>query len=273
MGFRIEGLGSDDFFNNFGLVGTEVKIANQYLRNNTSSNRQENSVNREDKVGVEIRGYNDSSRTQKGKNNKYSKTSSDNQDVKNNTSTSYSNKVDPSKGYHEMEIYNGFSIQVPNDTSWKNTPLRDEDIVSREENTHQNGTEIITKYADGTVVKEYYSKNGVHVTQETRYSGDPNNPQEGDVRSTKTTYESEEGTVVTNSNSYWIHSLRTISAITDGQWFSFSDLVSRPNSDYEVYDQDGNRVPYEMGPTSDYNRIKDGSMMIYPPSEGFFDIP
>ena len=134
MGFRIEGLGSDDFFNNFGLVGTEVKIANQYLRNNTSSNRQENSVNREDKVGVEIRGYNDSSRTQKGKNNKSSKASSDNQDVKNNTSTSYSNKVDPSKGYTEVNIIGGYSVNVPKDTSWKNTPLRDEDIVSREEN-------------------------------------------------------------------------------------------------------------------------------------------
>ena len=264
MGFRIEGLGSDDFFNNFGLVGTEVKIANQYLRNNTSSNRQENSVNREDKVGVEIRGYNDSSRTQKGKNNKSSKASSDNQDVKNNTSTSYSNKVDPSKGYTEVNIIGGYSVNVPKDTSWKNTPLRDEDIVSREENTHQNGTEIITKYADGTVVKEKKKKNGVHVTQETRYSGDPNNPQEGDIRSTTTTYESEEGTVIAHNSNIWTE----IPGISPG-WY---DSLVKSFSDYEVYDQDGNRVPYEMGPTSDYNRIKDGSMMIYPPSDGFFDV-
>lgn len=243
MGFRINGFNNDNPLNQMGGVtlSSSIRFTGSSYRtvgnSNKNSERKTTSTNNDDKVKVEVSGYNSSS----------------------------SNKVDSSKGYTEVNIIGGYSVNVPKDTSWKNTPLKDENIVSREENTHQNGTEIITKYADGTIVKEYYSKNGVHVTQETRYSGDPNNPQEGDIRSTTTTYESEEGTVIAHNSNIWTE----IPGISPG-WY---DSLVKSFSDYEVYDKDGNRVPYEMGPTSDYNRIKNGSMMIYPPSEGFFDIP
>ena len=242
MGFRINGFNNDNPLNQMGGVtlSSSIRFTGSSYRtvgnSNKNSGRKTTSTNNDDKVKVEVNGYNSSS----------------------------SNKVDSSKGYTKVDIIGGYSVNVPKDNSWKNTPLKDENIVSREENTHQNGTEVTITYDDGTIVKEYYS-GGKKVRQEIRYSGDPYNPQEGDVRSKESTYEGELGTFIEHDSDIWVD----IPGIGSG-WYN--DLVYSPQEE-EVYDKEGNKIPYDMDPSSEYQRIRNDSRLIYPPSDGFFDIP
>ena len=176
MGFRIEGLGSDDFFNNLGLVGTEVKIANQYLRNNNSSNRQENSVNREDKVGVEIDGYN--SKTEASSDKKSSNK------LKTEEPKSEDSKIEGITVTTDMPD----SIPTPPKNGVSKTSLDgavsytkvvvDGTVDNPEGPTYQE----IIKYDDGTIIVNTYQGDKLSMSIERNFEDEEGNPiYKGDI--------------------------------------------------------------------------------------------
>lgn len=249
------------------FMSSAFKVASK----NTAGKKQETKANEEDKYNeIDIK---EESVDKKQKSN--SKSEYNQEELEKSGA-----KADRSKGTREMHIIGTYYVDVPTDSRWKEHPLEEKEVEESIKEyiptagylwatggLDENGNELPasyqekTKYADGTTKVDVYDYGQLTESTIVRYSGDPDNPQEGDQKCVEVRKYSEDGSyTVTTETTTWVEP----DGLSPG-WYN--DLVYRP-SNKKRYDKDGNEIVDENeSGKKGLDIIKDKPEISYPRTE------
>lgn len=223
------------------FMSSAFKVASK----NTAGKKQETKANEEDKYNeIDIK---EDSVDKKQKSN--SKSEYNQEELEKSGA-----KADRSKGTREMHIIGTYYVDVPTDSRWKEHPLEEKEVEESIKEyiptagylwatggLDENGNELPasyqekTKYTDGTTKVDVYDYGKLTESTTVRYSGDPNNPQEGDQKRVEIKKYNEDGSyTVTTETTTWVDS----EGIGPG-WYD--DLVYRPINT-RVFDRYGEEI-------------------------------
>lgn len=192
-------------------------------------------------------------------------------------------KADRSLGTTDKRIIGDYYVEVPKDRRWQKQELSEKevaDVVKEYIATpgllwatgsfDENGDELPasyqekTTYTDGTTKVDIYDYGKLTESTIVRYSGDPDNPQEGDQKTVEVRKYNEDG-------SYSVRTTTTTWVDTDGITGWYDDLVYRP-MDTKVYDAEGNEVSYDdKHKKSEWKSIYSDSQFGLPRGERYED--